>query len=124
MPFKHNTSRRHHIPKARRRIINWPAYEAGLRRRGDLTFWLDETAPAGGAAPPPNRSGGPTDLRRHGHRGGADTEACLPSGAAPGRRLHPLSPAFVWTGDRRARPLNAEPARPRLRRTTTTCRPP
>ena len=39
MPFKHNASRRHHIPKARRRITNWPAYESGLRRRGDVTFY-------------------------------------------------------------------------------------
>ena len=25
------------------RIRNWPEYEAGLRRRGDLTIWLSET---------------------------------------------------------------------------------
>jgi hypothetical protein len=24
------------------RIRNWPEYEAGLRRRGDLTFWLSD----------------------------------------------------------------------------------
>ena len=47
MPFKHNASRRHHIPKMRRRVKNWPAYEAGLQQRGDLTFWLDETALTG-----------------------------------------------------------------------------
>ncbi|NPD66638.1 IS5 family transposase (plasmid) [Lichenicola cladoniae] len=51
MPFKHNAFRRHHIPKARRRVMNWPAYEAGLRRRGDLTLWLDEAALAGWHAP-------------------------------------------------------------------------
>jgi hypothetical protein len=44
MPFKHNAARRHHIPKARYRVQNWPAYEAGLKRRGDLTLWLDEAA--------------------------------------------------------------------------------
>ena len=58
MPFKHNASRRHHIPKARRRITNWPAYEAGLRRRGDVTFWLDETAPSGWRAPRRTSRGG------------------------------------------------------------------
>src|ERR1700743_2161759 len=47
MPFKHNASRRHHIPKARRRIANWPSYEAGLRQRGDVNFWLDEAALSG-----------------------------------------------------------------------------
>ncbi len=51
MPFKHNASRRHHIPKMRRRVTNWPAYEAGLRRRGDMTFWLDEGALAEWDAP-------------------------------------------------------------------------
>jgi hypothetical protein len=58
MPFKHNTSRRHHIPKARRRITNWPAYEAGLRQRGDVTFWLDEAALSGWQAPRRTSRGG------------------------------------------------------------------
>jgi hypothetical protein len=44
MPFKHNAARRHRIPKTRYRVQNWPAYEAGLKRRGDLTLWLDEGA--------------------------------------------------------------------------------
>ena len=47
MPFKHNAARRHRIPRARHRVTNWPAYEAGLRRRGDLTLWVDEAALAG-----------------------------------------------------------------------------
>ena len=58
MPFKHNASRRHHISKARRRITNWPAYEAGLQRRGDLTFWLDETVLSGWRAPRRTSRGG------------------------------------------------------------------
>jgi hypothetical protein len=32
MPFKHNGSRCHRIPTARRRMTNWPAYEGGLRQ--------------------------------------------------------------------------------------------
>ena len=51
MPFKHNAARRHHILRARYRVTNWPSYEAGLRRRGDLTFWVDEAALAGWQAP-------------------------------------------------------------------------
>jgi len=47
MPFKHNAARRHRIPKARYRVRNWPVYEAGLKRRGDLTLWIDEDALAG-----------------------------------------------------------------------------
>ena len=58
MPFKHNASRRHHIPQGRYRITNWPVYEAGLRRRGDLTFWIDEAALAGWQAPRRSTPGG------------------------------------------------------------------
>jgi hypothetical protein len=58
MPFKHNASRRHRIPQARYRVANWPAYEAGLRRRGDLTFWVDEAALAGWQAPRRSTPGG------------------------------------------------------------------
>ena len=58
MPFKRNAVRRHRIPKARYRVTNWPAYEAGLKRRGDLTFWLDEAALAGWHAPRRSTPGG------------------------------------------------------------------
>jgi hypothetical protein len=44
MPFKFNAARRHGIPRAQYRVRNWREYDAGLRRRGDLTLWLDETA--------------------------------------------------------------------------------
>lgn len=56
MPFKHNAARRHHIPQARYRVTNWPAYDTGLRRRSDLPLWLDEAALAGWAA---LKQGGP-----------------------------------------------------------------
>jgi len=59
MPFKHNASRRHHIPRARYRVTNWPSYEAGLCRRGGLTFWVDEAALAGWQAPRRSTPGGP-----------------------------------------------------------------
>jgi hypothetical protein len=58
MPFKHNAVRRHRIPKARYRVQNWLAYEAGLKRRGDLTLWLDEDAVAGWQAPRRTTPGG------------------------------------------------------------------
>jgi len=44
MPHKHNTDRRHHIPKMSFKVQNWPAYEAGLRRRGSLTLWIEDVA--------------------------------------------------------------------------------
>ena len=58
MPFKHNAAYRHRIPRARHRVTNWPAYEAGLRRRGDLTLWLDEAALDGWAAAKRSSPGG------------------------------------------------------------------
>jgi len=42
MPHKHNVDRRHHIPKMSFKVQNWPAYEAGLRRRGSLALWIEE----------------------------------------------------------------------------------
>jgi len=58
MPFKHDASRRHHIPKLRRRVTNWPVCEAGLQRRGDLTVWLGEACLCGWSAPRRTTRGG------------------------------------------------------------------
>ncbi len=44
VPFKLNQNRRHHIPKMSFKVQNWPAYEAGLRRRGSLTVWIEDSA--------------------------------------------------------------------------------
>jgi len=44
MPHKHNADCRHHIPKMSFKVQNWPAYEAGLRRRGSLTLWIEDAA--------------------------------------------------------------------------------
>jgi hypothetical protein len=40
------------------RVTNWRDYEAGLRRRGRLTFWVDEAAIAGWRAAPCTTPGG------------------------------------------------------------------
>src|SRR3954471_15245324 len=40
LPFKLNHDRRHHIPRQKRKVTNWPAYYASLRQRGSLTVWL------------------------------------------------------------------------------------
>jgi len=44
VPFKANQDRRHHIPKQRHQVTNWPEYDAALRQRGSLTVWLSEAA--------------------------------------------------------------------------------
>jgi len=46
VPFKANAKSHHPIPKQKRRLTNWPAYEAGLRQRGDLTVWFTDDAVA------------------------------------------------------------------------------
>jgi hypothetical protein len=40
------------------RIRNWPEYEAGLRRRGDLTIWLSDDAIKSWRAPTSGKPGG------------------------------------------------------------------
>ena len=60
MPFKLNQNRHRHIPRARRRVTNWPAYDASLRQRGSLTVWFtDETVAAWAARPRTTRGGQP-----------------------------------------------------------------
>ena len=44
MPFKANAASRHHIPKQKRRVTNWAAYDASLRQRGSLTIWFSDQA--------------------------------------------------------------------------------
>lgn len=46
MPNKHNDDRRHHIPKMSFQVQNWAEYEAGLRRRGSLSLWIEDAVPA------------------------------------------------------------------------------
>src|SRR3712207_6712962 len=58
MPPNPHAARRHRIPQARYRVRNWRAYEAGLKRRGDLKPWLDEAALAGWQAPRRTTPGG------------------------------------------------------------------
>ena len=44
--------------KSRYRVKNWGEYEAGLRRRGDLTVWLSDEALDAWRVPPSGKPGG------------------------------------------------------------------
>ena len=44
--------------KSRYQVKNWGEYEAGLRRRGDLTVWLSDEALDAWRAPPSGKPGG------------------------------------------------------------------
>ena len=49
--------------KSRYRVQNWGEYEAGLRRRGDLTVWLSDEAMDAWQAPPSGKPGDRPDRR-------------------------------------------------------------
>ncbi|MEO1603319.1 MAG: transposase, partial [Pseudomonadota bacterium] len=58
MPNKHNDARRHHIPRARYKVENWPEYDRGLVEWGDIRFWISEDGLAGRIAPYRTTPGG------------------------------------------------------------------
>src|SRR3954452_3416898 len=58
LPFKLNQAGRHHIPRQKRRVTNWPAYDASLRQRGSLTVWVTDEAIAAWRAEPRTTRGG------------------------------------------------------------------
>jgi hypothetical protein len=39
LPFKPNQDRRHHIPRQKHKVTNWPVYEAGLGQRGSQSCY-------------------------------------------------------------------------------------
>ena len=58
MPYKFHDAHRHHIPKAKYRLRNWPAYNAGLCQRGSITLWLSPDVTDGWKAPKREGRGG------------------------------------------------------------------
>ena len=58
VPFKLNQAARHHIPRQKHKVTNWPAYDASLRQRGSLTVWFTDEAIAAWRAEPRTTRGG------------------------------------------------------------------
>src|SRR6185503_10580957 len=58
MPHKYNADCRHHIPRPKRRVTNWSAYNEALRQRGSLTVWFTDEAIAAWKAVPRTTPGG------------------------------------------------------------------
>src|SRR4051794_21914251 len=58
VPFKAKAACRRHIPKQQHRVIDWAAYDAGLRARGSLTVWFTTEAIAAWRAEPRIGRGG------------------------------------------------------------------
>ncbi|SDQ29214.1 Transposase DDE domain-containing protein [Pseudovibrio sp. Tun.PSC04-5.I4] len=59
MPFKANADRRHKFAKAKYKVTNWSKYNESLRRRGDVTVWIEESAAKAWFAPENQRRGRP-----------------------------------------------------------------
>ncbi len=47
LPFKLHQDRRRYIARQRRKVTNWPAYDASLCHRGSLTVWFTDAAIGG-----------------------------------------------------------------------------
>ena len=58
LPFKLNQAGRHHTPRQKHKVTNWPAYDASLRQRGSLTVWFTDKAITAWAAEPRTTRGG------------------------------------------------------------------
>src|SRR4051794_13796314 len=58
LPFKLNQAGRHHIPRQKHKVTNWPAYDASLRQRGSPTVWFTDEAIAVWRAEPRTTRGG------------------------------------------------------------------
>jgi hypothetical protein len=89
VPFKAKAASRHHIPRQKRRVLNWAEYDASLRQRGSLTIWFSEDAIA--ARRRSDHSRWPAALFRLGDPDSAVSTGVVSSGVAADRgvdRLH------------------------------------
>lgn len=59
MPFKQTDDRRHKFDKAQFKVTNWSEYNESLRRRGDITIWIDGGVADAWRPPANNRRGKP-----------------------------------------------------------------
>ncbi|SDR44956.1 IS5 family transposase [Pseudovibrio sp. Tun.PSC04-5.I4] len=59
MPFKANVDRQHKFAKAKYKVTNWSKYNESLRRRGDVTVWIEESVAKAWFAPENQRRGRP-----------------------------------------------------------------
>ena len=89
MPFKHHEPNRHHIPKARYKVTNWPEYDRGLVQRGDIRFWNYQEALEGWIAPYRTTHGDRCRVLEPGDRDHADPWHGLSAAPSAMRRFRP-----------------------------------
>ena len=109
MPFKANQDRRHHIPKQRHQVTNWPEYDAALRQRGSLTVWFTEAAIASLGCRASHQPRWAAALLRSGDHDGTHLAGRVPPRVAPNRGSDRVDRSPAWSCSRRARPLDLEP---------------
>ena len=56
--MKYPKRRQYKYAKSQYRVRNWSEYEAGLKKRGDLTVWLSDDALQGWRVPASGKPGG------------------------------------------------------------------
>jgi hypothetical protein len=98
---KFNAERRHHIPKLHFRVTNWAEYEAGLRRRGNLTLRVTEEAWNAAPRATPGRAG---DLFRQRDPDLPDAAHGVQTGIASIRRIDDVGRRVAGLRAGRARP--------------------
>ena len=108
MPYKHNAARRHHIPKMSFTMQNWPAYEAGLRRRGSLTLWIEDRALEDWQTCEKGRAG---SLHRRGHPDEPDGAHCVQTAVAADRRPDGIGPQVDGSDNLGTRSHHGQPSR-------------
>ena len=111
MPFKANAARRHHIPKQKRKVTNWAAYNASLRQRGSL----DRLVHRGGDRGPGRPRREPPEADRPWYSPlailtASDAEGGVPAGPAPDRRPDRLHHPPSWSYPGGSDHLHAQPA--------------
>jgi hypothetical protein len=109
VPFKCHAEHRHHIPKRRYRVTNWPEYDAALRRRGSLTVWITDEAIAAWRAAPRTTPGGQPYYSAMGDHHGTDNAGGLPPGLAANRGAHWFRHRATGTHTHRAGSFDDEP---------------
>src|SRR6516164_11127516 len=119
MPFKANAARRHHIPKQKRKVTNWAAYDASLRQRASLTVWFSDAAIDGWKAAPRTTRGGQAWYSPLADPDGADAESRVSARPAPDGRADRFDHQAPRSHPGSSRPLHSQPASEDAGRTAT-----
>src|SRR4051812_33878109 len=112
MPHKYNADRRHHIPRPKRRVTNWSAYNEALHQRGSLTVLVHGGCDCRLESGTAHDAGWPAALLRPRNHDSFDVARGVPPGAAPDRGADRLGPPAASCRSAGTRFLDPQLARP------------